>query len=417
MAIIKKIIYSWGHKAMNINKLFSYKKILAGILALFLSLSTIFAQTHFSGFSGVAGNIGATEEGDGVQFTADTFFAGQIDLFNTIMIRTGVTAHTENLISRYFFNTVPASFVFNELSATVRIHSCHITPYISFFAGEYDSIGSDLFLRRHFGILPFASRLTENLTGVSNINIYPFSSLGGSYVMKLKTPQALGLYFYAGDRNGQLRGNVDFRFAGVFPFVTIDFSAGIGFPIDIKEENGETIMSLNRRIEFHTGLSTLIGNTHTASLLLQFGFTKIIINPEEAQKVLSLSDLYFWVEPRFKAESMNFHFTMFSIPEYAIQDKFYLSGNLGANLAIFANNIYAGSFLLTIGSHLTISTKNVVLDKINDISSENMSFRVSPFIETPFLEGMLISRFSIDCMQFEKMHTSIKVSLGYTAKL
>lgn len=415
---------------MNTDKFFLPRNIVASIVISMLSLSIAFGQIHFSGFAGLVGNIGTNEAKDAedkVQLTANTFFAGQLDLFNTVMLRTGATVHTGNFLSDIFFNTVEAQFTLDEFSVTARFPCCHVTRYISVFAGEYDSIGSDIFLRRHFGILPFASRLSENLAGTINTNIYPFSNLGASYILKLKTPQAFGLYFYAGERQVQqldmtedgklLRGNADLRFAGVFPIITLDFSAGIGFPIEIEKDAGKASMGLNQRLEFHTGLSTVIGNTHTASLFLQFGITKVILNPLDNQKALSLSDLYFWIEPRFRAEFMNFHFTMFNVPEDAIQDMFYLSGSLGASLAIFANNIYAGSFALTTGAHLTIATQNIAIDNMNNISSDNLSFRISPFIEIPLFEGMIISRFSIDFMEFAKMHTSIKFTLGYTTKL
>lgn len=434
MTIIDEIFYSWRYKAMNTNKFFLPKSLVVNTIVLFLFLSTAFGQIHFTGFAGLSGNIGTEDGADKTQLTANTFFAGQLDLFNIVMLRAGATVHTGNLFSDLFVNTVGAQFTLDELSLTAHLPCCHVTRYISVFAGEYESIGSDVFLRRHFGILPFGSRLSENLAGTIDTNIYPFSNLGASYILKLKTPQALGLYFYAGkrqvqDANGEsqvqspdtpedgkiLRGNVDLRFAGVFSFITVDFSAGVGFPIE--KDEGQASMSLNQRLEFHTGLSSVIGNAHTASLFLQFGITKIILNPLDDQKSLSLSDLYLWVEPRFRAEFMNFHFTLFNIPKETIQDMFYLSGSLGANLAVFANNIYAGPFTLTTGAHLTISTQNVGLSEINDVSSDNMSFRVSPFIEIPFFEGMFMSRFSIDFMKFEKMHTSIKFSLGYKTKL
>ncbi|MBO5691704.1 MAG: hypothetical protein J6R96_07600 [Spirochaetaceae bacterium] len=419
---------------MNTNKIFAPKSLVASALIFFLFISTTFGQIHFTGFAGLAGNIGTKEGEDKVQLAADTFFAGQLDLFNIVMLRAGATVHTGNLFSDVFTNTVGAQFTLDELSVTAHFPCSHVTRYISVFAGEYESIGSDVFLRRHFGILPFASRLAENLAGTIDTNIYPFSNLGASYVLKLKTPQAFGLYFYAGERKTQqadgesqsqspdvteegksLRGNVDLRFAGVFPFITVDFSAGIGFPIE--QDEGKASMSLNQRLEFHTGLSTVIGNTHTASLFLQFGITKVILNPLDDQKSISLSDLYFWIEPRFKAEFMNFHFTLFNIPKDTIQDMFYLSGSLGANLAVFANNIYAGPLTLTTGAHLTISTQNIALSEINNVSGDNISFRISPFIEIPFFEGMFTSRFSINFMEFEKMHTSIKFSLGYKTKL
>lgn len=401
---------------MSINQFFSYKSLFAGILALFLSFSTIFAQVHFSGFSGVAGNIGATDNGSGAQFTADAFFAGQVDLFGVAMLRTGVSLRTSNLFSMNLFKEVPASLHLDELSITARLPCCHVTRYISIFAGEHESLGSDLFLRRHFGILPTNSRLSETWVGLTDGAIYPFSNFGTSYVLKLQSSHAFGLYFYANSREDQLRGNIDLRYAAVFPLTTVDFSAGVGFPIT-KQDAGGTSISLNQKLELHTGLSTVIGNTHTASLFLQFGITKIVMNPEETQSVLKLSDIYFWLEPRFKADFMNFHFTMFNIPESTVQDLFYVSGSLGCSLAVFANNIYAGAFNLTVGAHITLSTQSITLDNINSISGKDISFRVSPFVETPLFEGTLTSRFTIDFMEFQQMHKTMQFTLGYKTGL
>ena len=96
---------------------------------------------------------------------------------------------------------------------------------------------------------------------------------------------------------------------------------------------------------------------------------------------------------------------------------FFVSGSLGCNLAIFANNLYAGIFNFTVGTHLTISTQSISLDNFNNISSKDISFRVSPFVETPLFEGILMSRFSIDFMEFEQMHKTIQFTLGYKTSL
>ena len=401
---------------MSTDKFFSNKFVLAGILVLILSISAAFGQIHFSGFTGVVGNIGATEAGDGAQWTTDGFFAGQVDLFGVVMLRTGASLHTNNLFSIDLFKGVPATFSLDELSITARFPCCHVTRYISLFAGDHESIGSDLFLRRHFGILPTNSRLSETWEGRTDTTIYPFSDFGASYVMKLRSSQAFGMYFYAGQKENQWRGNVDLRYAGVFSLATVDFSVGVGFPITIDQNTGASI-TLNRQIEMHTGLSTIIGNTHTASLFLQFGLTKIVLNPGNTQSVLKLSDLYFWIEPRFKANFMNFHFTMFNLPESNVQDMFYVSGPLGCNLAIFANNIHAGILNFTVGAHITVSTQSITIDTINDTTSEDISFRFSPFVETPLFEGTLTSRFTIDFMEFEQMYKTIQFSLGYKTSL
>ena len=416
MTIIEKIFYSWGQTAMSTNKFFSYKSVLAGILVLILSISTAFGQIHFSGFTGVVGNIGATEAGNGAQWTTDGFYAGQVDLFGVVMLRTGVSLRTDNLLDlKLFEEGVPAQFCLDEISITARFPCCHVTRYISLFVGDHESIGSDLFLRRHFGILPTNSRLSETWDGRTDTTIYPFSDLGASYVLKLRSSQAFGMYFYAGQKENQWRGNVDLRYAGVFSLATVDFSVGVGFPIT-NDQNAGTSIKLNRDIELHTGLSTVIGNTHTASLFLQFGISKIVLNPGATQSVLKLSDLYFWVEPRFRANFMNFHFTMFNISKSATEDIFFVSGPLGCNLAIFANNIHAGTFNFTVGAHMTISTE-ITLDKFNNTTREDISFRFSPFIETPLFEGTFTSRFSIDFMKFEQMHKSIRFSLGYKTNL
>lgn len=401
---------------MDISKKKSPKRILTYTIALLFTFPLAFGQTHFSGFTGVAGNIGTSTESGGVQFTADAFFSGQVDLFGVVLLRAGATVHTNNLLSIDVFNAVPARFTLDEFSITARFPCCHVTRYLSLFAGKYESIGSDLFLRRHFGILPIDSRLTETWVGITDATIYPFSNLGASYVLKLKTPQAFGLYFYVGDREGQPRGNVDLRFAGVFPILTVDFSAGVGFPITMQAADGGTALSLNRRIEFHTGFSTVIGNTHTASLFLQFGITKVLLNPEANEQALKLSDLYFLVEPRFRADFMHFHFSLFNMPQSAVQNLFFVTNTLGANLAIFAENIYAGAFNFTVGAHLTVSAQ-ADLKNVSSITSKDISFRVSPFIETPLFSGVLMSRFTIDFMKFAEMHKTIRFTLGYRTEI
>lgn len=416
MPINGKIICLWGHIPMCKNRSFVTKR--GAILALVMAFtcSIVFGQNHFSGFAGIAGNMGADDDGK-FQLTTDAFFAGQFDLLGVVLLRAEATVRTSNLVSSDVFDTVPASFTLDELSITARFPCCHATRYLSVFAGEYESIGSDLFLRRHFGILPIDSMITKTWAGRSDTSIYPFSTLGASYVLKLKTPQAFGFYFYTGKRNEQQRGNVDLRFAGIFPVVTVDFSVGVGFPITAGGSEGEKSLSLNRRTEFHTGLSSIIGNPHTASLFLQFGITKVILDPEENEKALRLSDLYFLLEPRFKADFMNFHFTLFNMPHQLTEDRFFITNPLGCNLAIFAENIYASIFNLTFGAHLTISAQGATLENFNDISTQDLSFRLTPFAETPIGNGTLMTRFTMDFMKFTEIHKSMKFTLGYKARL
>ena len=385
-------------------------------ITLFFSSTVLFGQNHFSGFAGVAGNVGAGDD-DKFHLTTDAFFAGQFDLLGIVLLRAGATVRTSNLFSSEVFNRVPASFTLDELSITARFPCCHATRYVSLFAGEYESIGSDTFLRRHFGILPTGARFLEKRTGFVDTPIHTYSNLGASYILKLKTPQAFGLYFYANERDTQTRGSVDLRFAGVFPIVTLDFSAGIGFPIKTKEPEDKTSNPVTKSIEFHGGFSTLIGDHHTASLFLQLGVTKAILNPAETEKALQLSDTYFLLEPRFKVKSMNFHFALFNLPKETVQDLFFISNSVGCNLAIFADNIYSGVHNITFGAHITVSAKDISLDNFNSLTDKNLSFRVSPFVETPLHNGTLMSRLTMDFMEITRLHKTMKFTVGYKTKL
>ncbi len=416
MSIIEKIICLGGIFIMNANKNLVFKSTVLAA-ALLLSSSIVFAQTHFSGFAGVAGNIGTEKDSDKVQLTTDSFFAGQLDLFGKVQLRAGATVHTANLISKDVFQAVPASFTLDEFSLTLRLPCCHVTRYLALFAGEYESIGSDLFLQRHFGILPVASRITETWLGLTDTVLYPFSGFGAAYVVRLKTPQAFGAYIYMNDRDDQSRINTDLRFGGVFPVVTVDFSFGFGFPILIGDSGGETAVSLNQRIEFHAGTTLVVGNVHTANLFLQVGVNKVLLNPAEGEKPLQLSDLYFLIEPRFKADFMSFHLSLFNLPERIMQDLFFVSNPLGCDLSIFAESIHAGIFNFTFGAHFIVTASGNSLDNFTDFTTNDLSFQFSPFVETPLFRGTLMSRFTIDFMQFEEMHKTIKFALGYKVQL
>lgn len=401
---------------MNTNKNLVLKSAITIFITVFLSSMT-FAQTHFSGFSGAAVNIKGVQESSRPHFTIDGVFAGQFDILGRLQLRAGATIHTTDLLSGEFFQNVPASFNLDEFSATLRFPCTQVTRYISLFVGEMESIGSDIFLQRHFGIQPISSRISETWLGVRDSAIYPFSGFGLAYTLKLKTPQAFGAYVYMNEKEKQKRINADLRFGGVFPVASLDFSFGFGFPILSNDTSGTSTMSLNQRIQLHVGTTALIGNKHTATVYVQAGITRVILNAQEEEKPFSLSDIYFLIEPRFKANFMNFHFALFNFPESAVTDLFFVSNTLGCNLAIFAENIHAGIFNFTVGSHLTVSAHNASLDKFNEITPQNLSFQLSPFVETPLFRGTLMGRLTMDFMKIKEIHKTFKFTLGYTTTL
>lgn len=401
---------------MNTNKSPLFKNAVTGTLVLLFSVTMTFGQTHFSGFAGVAGNIGSKENGGGAKFEADAFFAGQFDLFGRLQLRTEASVKTD-LLDGDAFKDVPATFSIDELSLTVRLPSANVSHYLAVFAGEYESIGSDLFLQRQFGIKPLASKITESWLRLNGTTIYPFSGFGGSYVLRFGTPQALGAYVYVNEKDNLRHLNFDLRFGGVLPVVTTDVSFGFGFPIETKDSAGNDVIVLIRKMEFHAGITTLIGNDHFASLFLQLGLSKVVLKPDENEKALELSDFYFLIEPRFKANFMNFHFTLFNLPKGIVDDLFFISNNLGCNLGIFAENVYMGMFNLTMGAHLTVSVKDAALPDSVDINKDTVSFQVAPFAETSLFNGTLMTRLTMDFMQIQELHKTIEFTLGYKARL
>lgn len=390
-----------------------FKSVAIIFIALFFP-SAMYAQTHFSGFAGAAGNLGSSQEPNAPQVTIDGVFFGQLDLFGKVYLRTGVTIHTEDLFSGEMFQNVPALFTLDEFSVTLRFPHTHVTHYISPFMGEFESVGSDIFLQRHFGIQPISSRISETWLGIRNSAIYPFSGMGLAYTAKLRTPQAFGAWVYVNEKIGQKYVNADFRFGGVFSIVSLDFSFGAGFPLLLGGGNSGTS---NQQIQLHTGTTILIGNRHNATLFLQAGITKIGLSPPKDEGPINLSDIYFLIEPRFKTDFINIHFTLFNLPKETVSDLFFISNTIGANLAIFVENIHAGFFRFTIGSHLTVSAYDSTLDKFNEITPQKLSFQLSPFIETPLFRGTLMSRFTIDFMKIAEAHKNIKFSLGYKVSL
>ena len=82
---------------------------------------------------------------------AEAFFASQIDLSQSLLIRTEFSVFTDSIIGDNFLKDIPAYFSLNELSLTYVGNLGTISQLASVFIGETDPIGSDLFLRRLLG--------------------------------------------------------------------------------------------------------------------------------------------------------------------------------------------------------------------------------------------------------------------------
>lgn len=388
--------------------------LLISIFLFFSSTKLLFAETFFNGYSGAIASIQPTDS-----LSMEAFLAGQFDISGIFQLRTEISIKTDNITEYGFFKDTPATFSVEELSLTTRFRTDSTSHFISLFLGEYESIGSDLFLRRQFGIQSITPKITETWQGINGNAIYPFSGLGGAYVTKLEIPLALGAYIYVDDRDEVMSSCIDIRAAGVFRYGAFDFAGGITFPFETQDATGNNVILLIRTVDLHAGFTFIIGERYTSSLFIQAGIKKIRMNPNEEkdEKVLKLSDLYFFVEPRYVTKRLNFHFSMFNIPVDMAEDLFFISNPLGCNLTVFADNLPLGALNLTIGSHITVSSPDVTLENINAISKDNLALQVAPFVTSNIFGGTLNLAAKIDVLNLTNWTESFMFTVGYKVML
>ena len=298
---------------MIYNKLKSHKKILTVVFCLTCFIYTTFAFPYFTGTIGIGGKL-QPEPKKFPSILMDSYFAGQFDLSQNLLLRTSFSMYTtESILKNNLFRNTEAIFNLDEISLTYRGSFGQLSHLLGVYIGEYDPVGSDVFLQRQFGIPSFSSKLTESICGISRAKIYDMSGIGGSYVVKF--PQsALGFNIYYNktelEENLLESLNTDVRFASAWNLGAFDLSFGFTMPmkheIIIDSDTTQKVILLIERADMHAGLTAFFGSSNSSSLLFQAGFTKLIIDPNEEnnEKVLSFDDVYVLIEPRFVSKSM-----------------------------------------------------------------------------------------------------------------
>ena len=266
------------------NKLNSQKKVIAILFCILLFIHTIFATPYFNGTMGIGGRFQPIPE----KFPAllmDAYFAGQFDLSSSVTLRTSLSMYTtESIIKESIFQNTPSIFNLDEVSLTYRGSVGAISHYLGIYLGEYDPVGSDIFLQRQFGIPSFASRLTETICGISKAKIYDMTGIGGTYTVRFPQNLALGVNVYynkAKDWTSITVGesldssddvfaeslNTDLRFAGAWRAAALDLSLGLTMPMkkEITFEDGNTqkVILLIERADMHAGLTAYFGSSNS----------------------------------------------------------------------------------------------------------------------------------------------------------
>ncbi|HPX25463.1 MAG TPA: hypothetical protein PLG87_01550, partial [Treponemataceae bacterium] len=212
--------------------------------------------------------------------------------------------------------------------------------------------------------------------------------------------------------------NIDLRFAGAWPAITLDFAAGFTLPFEKTDSNEEKVILLIRRADLHTGISMLIGSSYTSSLLFQAGLIKLIFNPneEEEEKVLAFKDVYILIEPRFVAKNVGFAFSLYNIPPEVSERLFYISNPLGVNVSIYSSNIQILGKPSQFGAHITLSVPESTIQ----ITPDMLNLQVAPFATMNIGGGKLDAAVMCNVLGITNFNTFIqntRVSIGYKVQL
>ena len=444
------------------NRIKSHKKFLAVVFCFLFFTYIISATPYFSGTMGIGGQFQPIID-ERPNLLMDSYFAGQFDLSNNLFLRTGLSIFTtESIVNDSFFQNTPAIFSLDELSLTYRGSVGELSHFLGVYIGEYDPVGSDIFLQRQFGIPSFASRLTESICGVSRAKIYEMSGIGGTYLIKLPQNVTFGanLYYnkvkdfnlttnsqtentlftqnenYTSDNSFIESLNVDLRFAGAWNTAVLDFAVGFTMPmkkqIILDDGNSQDVILLIERADMHAGLTAFLGSSNSSSLLFQAGFSKLIIDPTKVKddKVLSFDDVYLLVEPRFVSKNMNLSIALFNMPTSTRENLFHVKDPVGVSISLYtpwlslSGNKSQFGLMATISSSKTL--ENLIAENETSKTEENpellgdSNLYISPYGTIHIGTGKLnfsLNVNALDIKDFEKLLSNISIIAGYKVSL
>lgn len=369
------------------------KKLIFTVCVLFAAATSVFAQFSFDGYTGIRLDpVFYNPKEDKADFLTGTtsFFTGQINFTQNLLARAEGSLYSGNLFGDDIFRGKNTTFWLDELSI---VHMAQLTAganYASVFAGNYEPIGSDIFLQRQFGISPIGSQILNGWLGSRNSSINPTFNFGASNIFHLGSePMAFGGYISFNKNNGNFfSADATLRYATAYRLFAIDFAAGIGTPIETKD-----IVTQFDRIYLHGGITMLVGNSYTQSLFVQAGVLDTAIETGKDKKSeFESSSFYIVFEPRFRLGNFQLHLSLFSLPQETIARNMLLRDTFGVNMLVLHDATYIAKKRFTLGMHSTISTPNknlIAACKGEDILSDGMSFTLAPYASTDLLNGEL----------------------------
>ena len=404
------------------------KKLTVLLSALFLSASAAQAviMPDFSGDIGLLGNITLP-----VSLDSQTYLAGQLNFGDHFLIRGEFAVEAtklQNLISEP--TAINATFNIRELSLTGTFSTPHMVHYLTAFLGEYEPTGSDIFLRRQFGINNMLPALTESWFGVNGASAYPTYGIGGAYAGKIGDNLAIGTYVF---KNSDIVSSsksiaTNFRLGSNLTNFCADLSAGMNFIYSTDT----SFFSIDE-ISLHFGLTMLAGNTNVFCVFVEAGVGDFGLSTSGGVNI-EADSIYLFIEPRLSLWGWQIQPSVFCLPFASVDKMVFLyypqsvaednsmsNAIIGANLTIYNDTLYFLDTNFSVGSHLTFGLPGSnILTFAENMASGNIypQLIVSPFISTGFMGGTAKAAVSVDLLNLANIKSgSLRIMIGFKTSL
>jgi hypothetical protein len=385
------------------------------------------AAGFFSGYAGAKTDLGFSGSGSSSfdpQLLLQSFFAGQFNLTNDLIARAEFSLKTDDLIENSVFRKTPSEFQIDELSVIYRKQFSGFSNYLSGFMGTYEPIGSDIFLRRRFGIQPISSKITESWLGLSGSVLYPLFGIGVSDIVQFSSsPTAAGVYCYVNHENSDNYViNGDMRFACVYPYIYLDAAGGIGAPMK-TDYNGEKVIMLIDTLYAHGGINLLLGNNFTPfSFYTQAGIYDIPLQRDMDSFTVDSDKVYLLFEPRFKMSTFLLRFTFFSLPPDTVEKLLFINDTLGFNILSYADSLYIGNTSFAFGINTTFSLPGesfLLFSNLDSFSADSLNVTLSPYISLQMSSGELhiMEQIRITDIAKNSYASAFKLNAGFRTQL
>ncbi len=314
------------------------------------------------------------------------FAAAQANLAEWAILRGEIAAFASDVSESDIFSDNQAKIRINELSFVLQRRAFTATNYFSLFLGAYEPIGSDAFLMRHFGIEGIASQLTKSYTSLCGSPVRSTKGTGISYIVNFdKAPIATGAYFFFNkNKEGNWAMNLDARFALSSNYATLDFSIGVGAPIQDRYNNNDVVLVIDT-ISLHGGVDFLLGSKYSHSLFFQAGVEDITVKGKGAG-VLDGDEVKLLIEPRINFNTFKFSLTAYSLDKKSVEEFVYLNDPIGAGVTFYKDDIEGKRGDITLGIHAFASLSQIKLTDFlegKNIGSAAYSAYLTPYAIFP----------------------------------